>query len=161
MLNLEPFTSADSYKYGNTVWDVSSVADMSHMFEQNEGFNSWINGWNTGNVHDFSAMFRESIYSKDISGFDLGSCTDVSKMFEGAGSFNQGGIVNWDVSSVKHFNSVLFEATSFKQDLCGWGPDIYVSKPDVQDMFIGTNCPNPWQTQYGSLPVRPLCYWCY
>ena len=46
-------------KYGDiSHWDVSSVTDMSRMFEEASSFNQPLNNWDVSNVTDMRRMFN-------------------------------------------------------------------------------------------------------
>ena len=91
-------------------WDVSSVKDMTSMFEGAKTFNADISNWNVGNV--------ESMYS----------------MFLGAKNFNQP-IGKWDVSNVENM-AFMFSTEAFNQPIGDWN----VSKvADIQLMQFKQN----------------------
>ena len=76
-------------------WNVSSVTNMSYMFQNATAFNADVSGWNTVNV------------------------TDMSYMFYGATSFNQD-VSSWDTSSVTTMTNMFYDAISFNQDITNW-----------------------------------------
>lgn len=75
------FRGATSYTgtvYGDTVgdWDVSSVEDMSAMFEGATAFDGDVGRWDTGSVTRMDAMFRgASSMRRDLSGWDVAAVT--------------------------------------------------------------------------------------
>ena len=52
-------------------------------------------------VTDMSAMFQQSSFDGDVSGWDVSNVEIMEEMFFGASSFN-GDVSGWDVSSVVH-----------------------------------------------------------
>ena len=45
-------------KYGHiSVWNVSQVTDMSHLFKEKSSFNDDISGWDVSNVVDMTDVF--------------------------------------------------------------------------------------------------------
>ena len=68
-------------------WDVSSVVNMSHMFEGAYYFNSPIGNWDVSNVTDMSYMFyKTAAFNQDIGNWDVSSVTNMEGMFEGYAS---------------------------------------------------------------------------
>jgi len=92
--------------FGIEDWDVSSVTDMSFMFDtygtRDVGtFNSDISRWDVSSVTSMFRMFIDaSSFNCDISRWDVSSVRDMSFMFHGASSFNHD-ISGWNVSSVR------------------------------------------------------------
>ena len=64
-------------------------------------------------------IFGATLFSQDLSGWDVSKVTDMSDMFSGAISFNQD-ISEWDVSSVTGMRDMFRGATAFNHDLSGW-----------------------------------------
>ena len=93
-------------------WDVSNVADMSHLFSYATLFNGDISKWDVSSVKDMPAMFRW------------------------ATSFN-GDISKWDVSSVANMDYMFWDATFFKRKLCS-APWVH-SKARKTVMFAGSS----------------------
>jgi surface protein len=104
------FRGRHSFNQSLNSWDTSAVTDMSSMFEETlDSFN--ITSWDVSSVQNFSAMFRNSGtydstnnitypgFNEDISGWNTGSATDMSYMFQNTQSFDQD-ISGWDVSNV-------------------------------------------------------------
>eukprot|EP00984_Skeletonema_dohrnii_P038942 scaffold42742_cov183-Skeletonema_dohrnii-CCMP3373.AAC.1 len=62
----------------------------------------------------------------------------MSHMFEGAKSFNQEDLSNWDTSAVTTMREMFKGATSFNQNLCAWQDDFPYS--DASGMFVDSGC---------------------
>ncbi|MFB2120912.1 MBG domain-containing protein [Parapedobacter sp. 2B3] len=76
-------------------WDVSTVTDLSNLFEDVAGFNQSLDNWDVSNV------------------------TNMSFMFDGATSFNQS-LDSWDVRKLENFDYMFRDAASFDQSLGAW-----------------------------------------
>ncbi|AUP80227.1 BspA family leucine-rich repeat surface protein [Flavivirga eckloniae] len=75
---------------------------------------------NLSNVTDMSYMFRGATsFNQGLGGWNVSNVTDMTYMFWQATSFN-GNIGNWNVSNVTDMTYMFREATSFNQDLGGW-----------------------------------------
>ncbi len=69
--------------------DLSSVTNMSGMFERAHAFNQNIGNWDTSNVTDMSNLFANaSTFNQNIGDWDTSNVTDMSLMFLGARVFN-------------------------------------------------------------------------
>lgn len=97
-------------------WDVSTITDMSHMFDKS-AFYQDISQWNVSNVTDMSYVFFSCPFNFDISNWDVSNVTNMAGMF-GSGSFNQD-VTGWDVSSVTNMD-FMFNSTYFDQDISSW-----------------------------------------
>merc|ERR1712032_1290505 len=96
-------------------WDVSSVTDMSDLFNGAVGFNGDISKWDVSRVKDMSGMFQGAIaFNGDLSQWDVSSVKDTSCMFKGASLFD-GDLSKWDVSSVTNMNEMFLDATTFEE----------------------------------------------
>ena len=109
-----------------SLWDVSSVTDMSQLFYEEHpeasydttdgeyisedepvDFNDDISKWDVSNVTNMSNMFRDAReFNQDISRWDVSNVTDMHNMFDGAGEFNQD-ISRWDVSNVTNYSKIF------------------------------------------------------
>ena len=53
-------------------WDMSSVTDMSYMFDGASAFNGDIGGWDVSSATEMQFMFRDaSVFNQDIGGWDV------------------------------------------------------------------------------------------
>ena len=125
------FSYATAFNSDINDWDVSSITDMSNMFE-NTLLNQPLNLWDVSSVTNMSSMFSSvENFNQDIGNWDVSSVTDMSCMFCGASSFNQD-IGNWDVSSVTNMSQMFSGSSSFNQDISGW---VVSSVTTMNDMF--------------------------
>jgi len=105
------FVSCSSFNKPIT-FDTSSVINMSYMFFGNSSFNSIIT-INTSSVANMSDMFRNcSSFNQDISGFNIISLTNATRLLLGANNFDT---TNYDLLLISwagqtHNNNVPFHA---------------------------------------------------
>ena len=97
-------------------WDVSSVTNMSFMFQRTP-FNQPISNWDVSNVTDMEGMFALSSFNQPIGNWDVGNVTNMSFMFQRT-PFNQP-ISNWDVSNVTSMEG-MFQSSEFNQPIGNW-----------------------------------------
>ncbi|WP_086224844.1 BspA family leucine-rich repeat surface protein [Campylobacter devanensis] len=90
-------------------WDVSSVTDMSYMFDGCENFNQPLENWDVSSVTDMSDMFRGcDNFNQPLNNWDVSNVTNMNSMFNGCKNFNQP-LSNWDVSNVTNMRSMFYE----------------------------------------------------
>ncbi|MGK0412755.1 MAG: surface protein, partial [Polaribacter sp.] len=94
-------------------WDVSTITDMSRLFEGKTTFNVDISGWDVSNVTNMSFMFSGATSFNQILGE-----SNTSNLVAGK-SLNQA-ITGWDVSNVTDMTGMFLNATSFNQNLSSW-----------------------------------------
>jgi surface protein len=101
-------------------WSVSTVKNMSAMFNQAEKFNQYIGDWDVSSVTNMSSMFSVAYsFNQDISKWDVSKVTDMGNMFLCAENFNQD-IGRWVVSNVLNMDCMFAEAKKFNQNICDW-----------------------------------------
>jgi surface protein len=101
-------------------WDVSSVTNMSQMFEQAQLFNQDIGSWDVSSVTNMSRMFYVAKrFNQNIGSWDVSKVTDMSLMFGYAQAFN-GDIGSWDTSKVTEIESMFVKTFAFNQDIGDW-----------------------------------------
>jgi surface protein len=118
------------------LWDVSSVSNMSPMFEgdASNNFDQPLGSWDVSSVTDMSSMFLFSSFDQPIDNWDVSSVNSMVKMFSQS-PFNQP-IGSWDVSSVTDMFNMFDNATSFNQDIGSWDVS---SVTDMTNMFNAAN----------------------
>ena len=110
-------------------WDVSSVSDMSSMFNGASSFNGNIGDWDVSSVSDKIVNVQwTSSFNGDIGDWDVSSVSDMSSMFYVAERFNQD-IGDWVVSSVANMTSIFNGASSFNQDISNWNVILINDEP--------------------------------
>jgi surface protein len=129
------FNKASSFNQPIGNWNVGSVTSMNRMFRDAAAFNQPLGNWTVSNVTDMSAMFRGALaFNQPLADWDVSSATDMSNLFDGASSFNQP-IGDWDVSSVTDM-SAMFDHVPFNQDISNWDVS---SVTDMSWMFNGAS----------------------
>ncbi|KAL7480678.1 hypothetical protein ACHAW6_006347 [Cyclotella cf. meneghiniana] len=131
------FSGASSFNQDLSQWDMSSVTDMSFMFDATP-FNQDISHWNTSSTRSMTYMFRSATYfNQNISKWDTSSVTNMQAMFQSASSFNQD-LSQWDISSVTDMKYMFAHAKSFNQDLSAWKDDFPYEAASV--IFVNSGC---------------------
>ncbi len=164
------FENARLFNGDISLWDVSSVTDMSGMFQgsslSKSRFNGDISGWDVSSVTNMTTMFTNSAFSSDITGWDVSSVVDMSGLFNQADAFNQN-ISGWDVSSVTSMDFMFWNAGVFNQNLEEWKDHLPLDASGTYtgnktSMFVGsgldsgdTTDPETAVTQ----PKYPSWYW--
>ena len=101
-------------------WDVSSVTDMSQMFQFATAFNQDISFWDTSKVTDMSYMFAfATSFNQDIDIWDVSKVINMSALFINSSTFNQP-LNNWDVSNVINMSNMFEANLLFNQELNRW-----------------------------------------
>jgi len=107
--------------------NLSSVTNLSMMFNNAAVFNGDISSWDVSNVTNMTSMFRSAtIFNGDISSWDVSAVTTMSWMFRDARAFNQD-ISSWDISSLtgalpahEMFRAVGLSTRNYDKILIGW-----------------------------------------
>ena len=93
-------------------WDVSSVTNMSNLFQNKTSFNNDISSWDTSNVTNMSNMFNgASAFNQNLNSWNVSSVTNMSEMFENASAFNQY-IRIWNTNNVTNFTNMFQNANA-------------------------------------------------
>jgi surface protein len=129
-------------RYGHiSDWVVSSVTDMSKLFESKSKFNDDITRWDVSNVTDMHRMFEyASAFNQPIGNWDVSKVTDMSLMFIFATAFNQP-IGNWDVSNVTYMYNMFQLAVAFNQPIGQWNVSKVTDMAQMFDSAISFNQP--------------------
>ena len=103
-----------------SAWDVSSVTDMSWMFENAYAFNQALVAWDISGVVDIRYMFSGAqAFNHALAIWDVSRLRDMNDMFHMAYAFNQP-LATWDVSSVTTMEWMFYDAHVFNQPLDTW-----------------------------------------
>jgi hypothetical protein len=129
------FNNCDLFNYsGMNTWNTGNVTDMSSMFAQTDGANSFnqnIGGWNVRKVTNFSSMFSNATAFNNggssmpwTSGGGIGDgvtgvVITMANMFNTASSFNAD-ISAWSTSKVLTMTGMFGGATIFNRDISAW-----------------------------------------
>jgi surface protein len=123
--------AAAEERYGHiSEWDVSSVTDMSELFNPHDEiednfrgkdlFNDDISRWDVSGAIDMHNMFyRASAFNQPVGNWNVSNVTDMCGMFEDAQSFNQP-VGDWDVSNVTIMSGMFGNAHAFNQPIGDW-----------------------------------------
>ena len=121
------FEGAETFNQDIGEWDISSVSDMRGMFEGAEAFNQDIGEWNTSSVTDMRDMFYiATTFNQDIGDWNTSAVTNMSNMFMGATDFNQA-LGTWDTSKVIDMSWMFAYATSFNQSIGAWNTSAVIN----------------------------------
>ena len=127
------FQSASSFNGDISSWDVSNVLLMNHMFNGASIFNGDLSSWDVSSVTNMNGMFTVAqSFNGDLSSWDVSGVTNMGWMFYGASVFN-GEISSWDVSGVTVLNLMFKEAAIFNGDLSSWDVS---SVTNMEQMFF-------------------------
>ena len=111
---------SSSINFGNlNNWLVSTVTNMSSMFNEASYFNQPLNNWLVSAVTNMSSMFtRANSFNQPLNNWLVSSVTNMAYMFSNTNNFNQP-LNNWNVSAVTNM-SEMFKQSQFKQPLNNW-----------------------------------------
>ena len=125
-------------------WDVSSVSDMSYLFNDCKNLNVYIDDWDVSSVSSMTNMFQNSTgFSRNLNNWDASSVTMLDN-FANGGAFN-GDISTWDVSSVTTMSGMFRSNTAFNQDLSAWVTTSLVIMDNIFYQASSYNSPmNNW-----------------
>src|SRR5690606_25210510 len=101
--------------------DLSGVTDLSFAFSHS-GIDEIpnVNGWDVSTVTNLSNLFEDVTgFNQSLDNWDVSNVTDMRFMFDGATSFNQS-LDSWDVRKLEDFSYMFREASSFDQSLAAW-----------------------------------------
>ena len=91
--------------------------------------------WNVSSITNLTGMFDGATsFNQDLSSWDVSNVTSMGGVFSGASSFN-GDISSWNVSSVTIMEGLFHNAFDFNQDLSGWDVS---NVTNMEEMFDGT-----------------------
>ncbi|MDH7447529.1 BspA family leucine-rich repeat surface protein [Aquimarina sp. 2201CG14-23] len=117
-------------------WDMSTVENISFMFDACTIFNEDITQWTFTNLKDAGYVFKNTMaFNQNISNWNVSTVETFESMFEGTAAFNQP-IGTWTIGTVDYMISMFKNATAFNQDLSGWNMS---NVEDLEDMFEGAS----------------------
>ncbi|WP_448606380.1 MBG domain-containing protein [Paenimyroides ceti] len=135
------FQSARIFNQNVGNWDTSNITNMGNLFSDCFLFNQNIENWNTSNVTNMSYMFYGTLsFNQNLSNWNTTSVTNMGFMFCYAQSFNQN-LTNWNTENVTDMSSMFYAAISFNQNISSWKLSPIV---DMNNMLLlsGINCIN-------------------
>ena len=104
-------------------WDVSTVTDMSQMFQGcSKFFNNPMGNWNVSTVKNMSRMFEGcEKYNQPLDQWNVSQVEDMERMFEGCTSFNQS-LANWKLRKCKKLGlgHCGMSVENYSKTLQGW-----------------------------------------
>lgn len=123
-------------EYGHiSLWDVSKITDMRHLFYLDCGnnyFNRNLRYWDTSNVTNMRQMFIDSYsFNTSLAEWDTSNVTNMRGMFSGCTEFNQS-LNNWDTSNVTNMAEMFYFCDYFNQPLNKWDTS---NMTDMDSMF--------------------------
>ena len=134
------FQSATIANPDTSNWNVSGVTNMDSMFRDASSTNPDVSNWDVSNVTDMVAMFfGATIASPDTSNWDVSSVTNMVGMFAFTSSANPD-TSNWDVSSVTTMGFIFRSASSANPDTSNWDVS---SVTNMRAMFQDASSANP------------------
>ena len=117
-------------------WDMSTVENISFMFDACTIFDEDITQWTFTNLKDAGYVFRNTTaFNQNISNWNVSTVETFESMFENATAFNQP-IGTWTIGTVEYMISMFKNATAFNQDLSGWNMS---NVEELEDMFEGAS----------------------
>jgi surface protein len=140
--NSSEFNSSEvCYTYGCPIgiWDVSKIQDFSATFDPQRDVP----------LTSPNRIAELSSFNENLSGWDVSSATNFSRMFAYASAFEGYSIENWNVSSVVDMSFLFFQAKAFNANLSKWDTGHVVSMAGTfsnAQSFVGSNTLSSWNT---------------
>ena len=106
--------------------DLSNLFDNTYYGVDLTSFNEDIGNWNVSSIANMSGMFENCrVFNQDISSWDTRNVDNMSSMFKNAVSFNQNlgsgvAATTWDTRNVNNMQSMFEGATNFNGDISRW-----------------------------------------
>ena len=126
------FRASNNFVGGGNIenWDISNVSRFENMFEGTK-FNADISGWDVSSATNVSRMFyNDQQFNQNISGWSVQNVTNMITMFSGATSFNQN-LGNWDISSLTSAISMFFNSgmstDNYTDTIVGWANYVFTN----------------------------------
>jgi surface protein len=117
--------------------DTSKITNMSDLFVFSE-FNGDISEWNVGNVTDMTRMFLDcENFNCDLSNWDVSKVLYMEEMFTNCKNFEGNGLKYWKTNCLIDTKRMFKECVKFNEDISGWDmSDVHT----IIEMFY--NCEN-------------------
>jgi surface protein len=133
------FTCGDFFRTGQELRD--AVGEHGWYISLPSYYGVTIGEWNVSLVKDFSSVFSSYYLDPlDITGWDVSSATDMSRMFANTYFWeysyhvnSQVGLSDWDTSDVENMAEMFFGADGFDSDLGLWNTAYVVN---MSQMFL-------------------------
>jgi surface protein len=110
--------------------------------------------WGTAtNTTVADGAFRGAVNLTNVPAIIPSTFTSTLGMFDGATSFNDPDVKNWDVSKVTDMRYMFNDATSFNQDLSGWNT---AAVTNMAYMFNGATAMNGGLNGWNTLKVTSM-----
>lgn len=114
------FNQANNFNQPLTNWNVSNVTSMAFMFSAANSFNQPLNSWNVSSVISFAGMFDNAdSFNQPLNDWNVSNAESMTAMFRRTDNFNQP-LNNWNVSSVQNMTFMFRDAAAFDQPLGSW-----------------------------------------
>lgn len=122
---------------GMKTWDVSKVRYMKEMFKGATKFTGEIGKWDVAEVKDFDSMFADATaFNSNLKDWRVGdfspSSIDMSRMFQGATSFEGQGLDDWKFPGPVEMESMFEGPTGFRPEKLEWKASKF---KNVKNMF--------------------------
>ena len=150
------FSGASNMVYTATdTPDLSSVTDMSSMFEYASSFDGDLSTWNVSQVTTMTRVFFSAhVFDLPIGSWDVSKVTDMSSMFSFAYNFDQP-LNNWNVSQVTDMSGMFAGIPVFNQPLNNWN---VLQVTDMSGMFNGASSFNGDIVSWNVLQVTTMAH---
>lgn len=117
--NFSYFFYESEYKYIDvTGWDLSSVTNLSHLFDQCNYLEGIIGlyTWDTSNITNMEYMFKEcyELTSIDLSDFDTSSVESMAHMFESCSNIKTIDISSFSTESLINTENMFYDCSSLE-----------------------------------------------
>jgi hypothetical protein len=127
---------------------LSTVTNLSNMFNNADAFNEDLNAWDVSRVFSMAGMFQNTLlFNGDISGWTVSNVENMDDMFNNANDFN-GYLLDWELSSITSMNRMFKSSATFNDNLSAWNDDITgkgISHTDFNLSATGGLTPPEWE----------------
>jgi surface protein len=139
------FFNATSFNQNLGTWNTSGITNVSSMFNTATSFTGQgIDSWILPSVTTASNMFLNCFNlapTGSLSGWGMGNCTDMSRMFYSAGNnvgSNFSGLNSWNTSSCTNMSEMFFQSR-FNNSLSNWNVRKVTNFANMFDGAIALN----------------------